>query len=93
MSSSNQIPTIIAGALFAVLWVIFWGHFISRLGYRGALRKWWLVGMCIPPFFSLVFIAMVLLPWPVRRQLKQFQKQLPPVNPIEDELKRMRDNG
>ncbi|HAA31089.1 MAG TPA: hypothetical protein DCE56_29515 [Cyanobacteria bacterium UBA8553] len=104
LTASEQITLFFAIALTAILWVFLWGHIIYKLGYRGIIRKLLLVGMCIPPVNWFVFLGMMLLPWPVHIQLRQVQKQLDaqssvkpvkpsvPIDPVEAELKRMKDN-
>ena len=96
MSNSDKFALLLGYALGVVLWLWLWWHVIGKIGYRGLARKLWLVGMCVPPFFGLVMIFLLLLPWPVYRQLRQLREQnkrLQPGSDIDEELKRLRSNS
>jgi hypothetical protein len=94
MSSADAaqvIGEILGYILGAILWAWLWWHIITKIGYRGLVRKLWLVGMCIPPFLGITWILLFLLPWPVHRELKQLRKESQKVakqTDIDDELKR-----
>jgi hypothetical protein len=79
--SSQYDPVVVAisTALTAVLWAWMWLFIISKIGYRGLYRKLWLVGMCLPPILPAVMIALLLLPWPIYRELKRLRKAIPEI--------------
>lgn len=87
MQSTEPIVLVISTALTAVLWAWMWLFIISKIGYRGLSRKLWLVGMCLPPVFPAVMLALLLLPWPVQRELKKLKKAIPE---IQSELERLK---
>lgn len=90
---AEKITLLVPYAIAAVLWVLLWWHTITKIGYRGLARKLWLVGMCIPPFLSVVLVCLLVLPWPVLRQLRQLRKQNSlPEDEIEAELRSLREN-
>jgi hypothetical protein len=76
--------------LAAIMWVWLWYHTITKIGYRGEHRRWWLVGLCIPPINGFVLLALLVLPWPIQKQLKQLKQQGSPVPGVDDELEQLR---
>jgi uncharacterized membrane protein len=82
---------ILGVCLAAILWGWLWWHVITKIGYQGLLRRLWLVGMCIPPLFAIVMVLLLVLPWPICRQLRQLKKQQSD-GAIDDELRQLRSN-
>ena len=82
---------ILAVCLGAVLWVWMWWYVITKIGHRGLARKLWMVGMCIPPLLPIVMVLLLVMPWPVCRQLRQMKKQSGGTD-IDAELRRLRSN-
>jgi hypothetical protein len=93
-SSADTVVLILSVALTAVFWVWMWWHVISKIGYRDLPRKLWIVGMCLPPFFGFVMILLLVLPWPVHRQLRQVRKrasELEALSGVDEQLKQLRN--
>lgn len=66
------VPVVIA----FLLWVWMWWHVTTKIGYRGWLRKVWLVCLCIPPVGPVAMFLILVLPWPICKQLRQKEQEL-----------------
>lgn len=55
---------IVASLIFLGISAGGWWLILSKLGYQGKIRLFWLIGLLLFPINSIVMIAFALLPWP-----------------------------
>ncbi|MGK7905472.1 MAG: hypothetical protein AB4352_29520 [Hormoscilla sp.] len=55
---------IVAGLIFLGISAGGWWLILSKLGYQGKIRLFWLIGLVLFPINAIVMIAFALLPWP-----------------------------
>lgn len=77
--------------LFAwLIWAGLCWFLVGKFGYRGKARFFWLIPLLVPPTKTLVpiggtaLILLILLPWPIWKELRRVQKLIdnrPPVKP------------
>ena len=72
MRDPNPIVLLFAG----ITWILLWFWVISRIGYRGKVRLGITVLMCIPPINIITFMIMLILPFPLEREVKELRKRV-----------------
>lgn len=79
-SSSPQevIVNLLCLLLAAFIWALIWWYVISKAGYRGKARWWWLAGMMLPflPPSWITLSCLLLVPWPVNKQVKGLKEKV-----------------
>ena len=55
---------LVAGLIFLGISAGGWWLILSKLGYQGKIRLFWLIGLVLFPINAIVMIAFALLPWP-----------------------------
>lgn len=89
-----NISDVLALLAAAATWIALWWWFLSKMGYRGKVRWFLLVGMCLPPIAPMLFFALLVLPAPVWLEVRKLRKQIKELTQpysVEAELEKLRN--
>jgi ABC-type methionine transport system permease subunit len=67
---------LIAIAIGLLIWLLAWLAFVSKIGYRGKMRWYFVLSSLIPFLCGINFLVLAFVQSPVERELKELKKQM-----------------